>query len=326
MNHNRRRLLLCSASTVLMPIESALARSNYPNRPITFICPWPDGGTADLTMRVLSALLSQELRQAVDFKNIAGASGMAGVCSVVSAKPDGYTIGMIPITVSRMAQLGMVAFDPLKDLTYLARTYRQSVGIVVRKDSPYRTLAELLAAAKANPGKLTYGSTGYASACHIGMEELLVTSSVKMHHVAYKGGAPAMRELLGGHINALCDSISWAADIKQGKLRVLATMSERRLSQFPNVPTLRDSGIDVVVNAPNGVAAPAGLPPQVKLKLHGALKKAITSTKFKQVCDSVHAPVMYQNADAYRNYIVSDYKHQKNLIQKLKLQEQTGNI
>lgn len=326
MNQNRRRLLLCSASTMLMPIWPALARSEYPSRPITFICPWPNGGTADLTMRVLTAVLSRELRQRVELKNISGASGMVGVRSVVTAEPDGYTIGMIPITVSRMAQLGMVTFDPLKDLTYLARTYRQSVGVMVRTDSPYKTLSALLDGAKARPGNLTYGSTGFASACHIGMEELLVTAGVKMHHVAYKGGAPAMADLLGGHIDALCDSISWVADIKEGKFRLLATMSEQRLPQSPNVPTLRDAGFDVVVNAPNGVAAPAGLHPQIELKLRGALKKAIASSKFKQVCDSIQAPVMYQNAEEYRNYIVSDYEYQKNLIQKLKLKEQMRNI
>ncbi|MGV3741516.1 MAG: Bug family tripartite tricarboxylate transporter substrate binding protein [Burkholderiaceae bacterium] len=326
MKQNRRRLLLGSASAMLMPVRSALVFSDYPNRPITFICPWPVGGTADLTMRALARVLSQELLQQVDYRNITGASGMTGVRSVVTAKPDGYTIGMVPITVSRMAQLGMVNFDPLHDLTYLARTYRQSVGIVVRADSPYRTLGELMAAAKASPGNLTYGSTSFASACHIGMEEFLVAAGLKMHHVAYKGGAPAMRDLRGGQVDVLCDSISWAADVRDKKLRLLAAMSEQRLPQFSRVPTLREVGFDVVVNAPNGVAAPAGLDPQVRLKLRGALRNAVASAHFRQICESIQAPVMYQDADEYSKYVFADYERQKSLIKRLNLEEQMRNI
>lgn len=272
MHRNRRRLLLCSAAAALAPVQSVLASSSYPNRPITFICPWPMGGTADLTMRALARILSRELRQPIDFKNIAGASGMMGVRSLATARPDGYTIGMVPITVSRIAQLGMLSFDPLKDLSYLARTYRQSVGIVVRADSPYRTLAELLAAAKDSPGKLIYGSTGFASACHIGMEELLAAAGLKMHHIAYKGGAPAIADLLAGHADAVCDSVSWAAgSAEQGRLRLLACMSDQRLPEFPAVPTLIEAGFNVVVNAPNGIAVPSGLDAEVRLKLRGAL-------------------------------------------------------
>lgn len=325
INTKRRQLLLGAASGLAgaaLPFGSALAQSDYPTRPITFLCPWPAGGTADVTMRVLAKVLSEQLGQPVVFENRAGASGMIGARALATAKPDGYTIGQIPISVTRFAQLGTVTFDPLKDFTYLARASGQTFGIVVRADSPYKTLADLVAAAKANPGKLTFASAGVAGATHVGMEEFLLAAGAKMNHVPYKGGAPALTDLMGGQVDALADSSSWAPYVEQGKLRLLATWGAQRPPRFAKVPTLKEAGYDVVVDAPNGIGAPAGLDPKVAEKLGAALKKAIMSPEFKQACDRIDAPVMYQDADEYRKYVLSQYVHEKRLIEKLNLKEQ----
>ena len=327
-NKKRRQLLLGAASGLAgaaLPLGSALAQSDYPSRPITFLCPWPAGGTADVTMRALAKVLSDHLGQPVVFENRAGASGMIGARALAVAKPDGYTIGQIPISVTRFAQLGTVTFDPLKDFTYLARASGQTFGIVVRADSPYRTLADLVAAAKANPGKLTFASAGVAGATHVGMEEFLLAAGAKMNHIPYKGGAPALTDLMGGQVDALADSSSWAPYVEQGKLRLLATWGEQRPPRFAKVPTLKEAGYNVVVDAPNGIGAPAGLEPQVAEKLRVALKKAIMSPEFKQACERIDAPVMYQDADDYRKYVLSQYVHEKQLIEKLNLKEQIKN-
>lgn len=328
INIKRRQLLLGAASGLagaVLPLGSALAQSDYPNRPITFLCPWPAGGTADVTMRALAKVLSDHLGQPVVFENRAGASGMIGARALAVAKPDGYTIGQIPISVTRFAQLGTVTFDPLKDFTYLARTSGQTFGIVVRADSPYKTLAELVAAAKANPGKLTFASAGVAGATHVGMEEFLLAAGAKMNHIPYKGGAPALTDLMGGQVDALADSSSWAPYVEQGKLRLLATWGEQRPPRFAKAPTLKEAGYNLVVDAPNGIGAPAGLEPQVAEKLRVALKKAILSPEFKQACDRIDAPVMYQDAEDYRKYVLSQYVHEKRLIEKLNLKEQIKN-
>lgn len=276
-------------------------------------------------MRALAKVLSDHLGQPVVFDNRAGASGMIGARALAVAKPDGYTIGQIPISVTRFAQLGTVTFDPLKDFTYLARASGQTFGIVVRADSPYKTLADLVAAAKANPGKLTFASAGVAGATHVGMEEFLMAAGAKMNHIPYKGGAPALTDLMGGQVDALADSSSWAPYVEQGKLRLLATWGEQRPPRFANAPTLKDAGYNLVVDAPNGIGAPAGLEPQVAEKLRVALKKAILSPEFKQACDRIDAPVMYQDADDYRKYVLSQYVHEKRLIEKLNLKEQIKN-
>jgi tripartite-type tricarboxylate transporter receptor subunit TctC len=310
-----------------LPLAPAIAQgqSNYPNRPITFICPWPAGGTADITMRTLAKLLSQHLGQPVVFDNRAGATGMIGARAIAIAKPDGYTIGQIPLSVTRFAQLGTVSFDPLKDFTYLARASGQTFGIVVRADSPYKTLADLVAAAKASHGKLTYASAGVDGATHVGKEEFLMTAGAKMNHIPYKGGAPALADLMGGQVDALADSSSWAPYVEQGKLRLLATWGEQRPPRFAKTPTLKDAGYNVVVDAPNGIGAPAGLEPQVAERLRDALRKAIMSPEFKQACERIDAPVMYQDADDYRKYMLSQYVREKRLIEKLNLKEQIKN-
>lgn len=327
-NAKRRRLLigaasgLAGASAAGLPLASALAQGTYPNRPITFICPWPAGGTADVTMRALTRVLSQQLGQPIVFENRAGASGMIGARAIATAQPDGYTIGQIPISVTRFSQLGTVTFDPLKDFTYLARTSGQTFGIVVKADSPYKTLADLVAAAKKNPERITYATAGVAGATHVGMEEFCMAAGIKLIHVPYKGGAPALADLMGGQVDLLADSSSWAPHVEQGKMRLLTTWGEQRPARFKNAPTLKDAGFNVVVDAPNGIGAPAGLDPQVMTKLRDALRKAINSPEFKTACDKIDAPVMYLDADDYRQYVLAQYVRDKRLIDKLNLREE----
>jgi tripartite-type tricarboxylate transporter receptor subunit TctC len=331
INDKRRRLILGAASGLAgmtagaMPLRAALAQAAYPTRPITFICPWPAGGTADVTMRALTRVAAQHLGQTIVFENRAGASGMIGARAIAAATPDGYTIGQIPISVTRFSQLGTVTFDPLKDFTYLARTSGQTFGIVVKPDSPYKTLADMVAAAKAHPGKINYATSGIAGATHVGMEEFCMAAGIKMNHVPYKGGAPALADLLGGQVDVLADSSSWASHVQQGKLRLLATWGERRPERFKNAPTLKEAGYDVVVDAPNGIGAPHGLDPQIEAKLRDAFRKAVLSPEFKQACDRIDAPVMYLDAEEYRKFVLSQYVHEKRLIEKLNLKEQLKN-
>jgi tripartite-type tricarboxylate transporter receptor subunit TctC len=187
--------------------------SAYPERPITFVCPWPAGGTADLTMRALASAAAKTLGQTIVVENKAGASGMLGLRALATAKPDGYTIGQIPISVTRFSQLGSVPVDPLKDLAYIARTSGQTFGIAVRAESPYKTLKDLVAAAKTSPGRITYASAGIGGATHVGMEEFALVAGVQFNHIPYKGGAPALQDLLGGQVDALADSSSWAPHV-----------------------------------------------------------------------------------------------------------------
>jgi tripartite-type tricarboxylate transporter receptor subunit TctC len=246
---------------------------------------------------------------------------MIGAMALASAKPDGYTIGQIPISVTRFSQLGTLAADPRKDFTYIARTSGQTFGIAVPANSPFKTLKDFVAHAKANPGKVTYAHAGVGGATHVGMEEFASVAGIQFNHVPYKGGSEALQGVLGGHVDALADSSSWAPHVEAGKLRLLATWGELRTARFKDVPTLRELGYDVVVDAPNGIGAPKGLNPAVAAKLRDAFRQAANSPEFKAVIDKLDAPLLYLDGPDYEKYVHTVYQKETVLIDKLKLRE-----
>jgi len=308
------------AGSLLLPAGSARAQG-YPERPISFICPWPAGGTADQSMRALCGVASRVLGQPIAVENKAGASGMIGAKALASAKPDGYTIGQIPISVTRFAQLGTLQADPRKDFTYLARTSGQTFGIAVAANAPFKTLKDLVDHAKANPGKLTYAHAGLGGATHVGMEEFAAAAGIQLSNVPYKGGAEALQGVLGGHVDALADSSSWAPHVEAGKLRLLATWGEQRTARFKDTPTLKEFGYNVVVDAPNGIGAPKGMDPAVAQKLRDAFRQAVASPEFKQIADKLDAPLLYLDGPDYEKYVHMVYQKETVLIDKLKLRE-----
>ena len=318
----RRQLVLGALSaTALTATSSRLSAQTWPERSITFICPWPAGGTADQSMRALCSVAARVLGQSIAVENKVGASGMIGAKALASAKPDGYTIGQIPISVTRFSQLGTLAADPRKDFTYIARTSGQTFGIAVPANSPFKTLKDFVAHAKANPGKVTYAHAGVGGATHVGMEEFASVACIQFNHVPYKGGSEALQGVLGGHVDALADSSSWAPHVEAGKLRLLATWGELRTARFKDVPTLRELGYDVVVDAPNGIGAPKGLDPAVAAKLRDAFRQAANSPEFKTVIDKLDAPLLYLDGPDYEKYVHTVYQKETVLIDKLKLRE-----
>ena len=318
----RRQLVLGALSaTALTATSSRLSAQTWPERSITFICPWPAGGTADQSMRALCSVAARVLGQSIAVENKVGASGMIGAKALASAKPDGYTIGQIPISVTRFSQLGTLAADPRKDFTYIARTSGQTFGIAVPANSPFKTLKDFVAYAKANPGKVSYAHAGVGGATHVGMEEFASVAGIQFNHVPYKGGSEALQGVLGGHVDALADSSSWAPHVEAGKLRLLATWGELRTARFKDVPTLRELGYDVVVDAPNGIGAPKGLDPAVAAKLRDAFRQAANSPEFKTVIDKLDAPLLYLDGPDYEKYVHTVYQKETVLIDKLKLRE-----
>jgi len=328
LNPMRRRVLISGAAAaasgtagLILPGTGQAAAAEYPERPITFICPWPVGGTADQSMRALCQVASGILKQSIVVDNRAGASGMIGTKALARANPDGYTIGQIPISVTRFSQLGMLQMDPRTELTYLARTSGQTFGMAGPTSSRFKTLQDVGAAAKASPGRFTYAHAGIGGATHVGMEQFALAAGVKFNAIAYKGGAAALQDVLAGQVDLLADSSSWAPHVEAGKLRLLATWGEQRASRFKDTPTLKELGYDVVVEAPNGIGAPKGLPPAIEKKLRDAFRQAVASPEFKQVAARLDAPVMYLDGPDYKKYVASVYAQETQLIQKLKLRE-----
>src|SRR5258706_2431555 len=253
--------------------SSAFAQG-YPNRPIRLICPWPAGGPTDTHLRKLSELASKHLGQPIIVENKPGAAGMIGPAGMArTAAPDGYTISQLTINALRQPHMQKVDWDPLKDFTYIIGVSGYTFGVVVKSDSPIKSLADMIAYAKANPGKFSYGSTGIGTSPHLLVEELATKAGVQLLHVPFKGNADSTQALMGGHTMAQSDSTGWGKFVDAGSFRLLVTFGEQRTRW--GAPTAKELGYDVVSYSPYGIAGPKGMDPKVVKILHDAFKKAM---------------------------------------------------
>ncbi|HET9338588.1 MAG TPA: tripartite tricarboxylate transporter substrate binding protein, partial [Casimicrobiaceae bacterium] len=204
-------------------LASAALAQPFPSHPVTLIVPWPAGGSTDQVMRALATATEKYLGQTIVIENKGGAGGILGATALVTAKPDGYTVAQMPITVFRLPHSTKVAFDPLADFTWLIGISGYTFGVVVRADSPWKTWQELVDYAKANPGKLTYGTPGANTSLHVTMEDIAYRNNLKWTQVPFRGNADNMQALLGGHVDISADATGWGPMVDAGKFRLLVT-------------------------------------------------------------------------------------------------------
>ena len=252
----------------------------YPARPIRLVVPFPPGGAVDFYARVVQQPLSEALGQQVVIDNKAGASGMVGAEIVAKSLPDGYTLllGNIASLAINVGLYAKMPYDPLKDLTAIVRTVDVNYAMVVHPSVPANTVPELVAYARANPGKLSYGSAGSGSLPHLGTELFKTQTGIDMLHVPYKGGGPMVTDLLGGTIQiVIADQANLMPHVQSGKLRALAVATTKRSPNFPGLPTIAESGVaGYDSTACQGLAGPAGLPPEVVKRLNEAVNTVVT--------------------------------------------------
>lgn len=306
-------LMWCLVSGIVV------AEVKYPTQPITFIVPWPAGGTADGSMRALAESMSKDLQVPIIVENRPGASGILGVRQLLSAKADGYTIGQIPLAITRYAHMGTINFDPLSDVKYLGRTAGLTFGLVVNSSSPIKTFNDYVAYAKANPGKLSYGSTGVGTSTHVYMEDMADQLGITLNHVPFKGGSDNLNAILGNHTDSMMDSSVWTSHVQSGKLRLLAVFTDKRVESFPNVPTMSELGVKISGAAPNGVGAPKGLDPKIARILENAVEKAAKDTPHIEALRKYDMPLMWMNSNDYTNYVQTVYERERKLVDKLNL-------
>jgi tripartite-type tricarboxylate transporter receptor subunit TctC len=271
-------LRILAATLALCGGMPALAQP-YPSKPVRFIVPFPPGGAVDYFARAVQVRLTAELGQAVVIDNRIGASGMIGTDFVAKSPPDGYTllIGNIATLAMNVGVYSKMPYDPARDLTPIMQTVVVNYALVVHPSVPAATVPELIAHARANPGKLSYGSAGSGSAPHLSMELLKSLAGVDVVHVPYKGGGPMVADLLGGQVQmTIGDQANLMPHTKTGKLRALAVGSPQRAPGYPELPTIAEAGFaGFEAGAWQGVAGPAGLPPEVVLRMHAALEKVM---------------------------------------------------
>jgi tripartite-type tricarboxylate transporter receptor subunit TctC len=292
-----RRTILVSA---LAAPSIARAQSDYPNRTIRLVVPWPPGASADAFLRVMAEQTGKRLGQQMVPDNKAGANGSLSGVALKDARPDGYTLGQIHTGTFRAALMtDKPAYDPLTDFTYIIQLSGSVHGIVVRADSPWKTLEELIAAAKANPTKLNYGTFGPASVQNLTMVDLQQRLGIELTHVPYRGGSELYQGLLGSQIDVVADASGWIPLVQSGQFRLLVVWGSKRMALFPEVRTLKEAGIDLEVNSPYGVCGPKGMDPAVVKKIHDAMKEALYSPEVQAVMDKFNMPVLYLDTAAY---------------------------
>jgi tripartite-type tricarboxylate transporter receptor subunit TctC len=311
------------AGIVLCALWTVAGAQDYPTKPITMIVPFPPGGVADIVGRPLAASMEKHLKQPVVVTNRTGAGGAVGMTAAAKAAPDGYTVlttlSSISIFPVSDPLNGKAAPYELKDFAPIALLTADPTVLVVRADSPYKTIQEFIAGAKANPGKINYSSSGVYGTLHVAMEMFANAAGIKLFHVPYQGGGPALTALLGGQVEALASGPSAAAaQMKAGKVRVLASWSTERLKLLPDVPTFNELGYkDVEFYIWAGMVVPAATPAPIQQKLREAVRAAVNDPAFSGAMEKVGSPLAYLDAPQFKKYWDADAARLKVALQKI---------
>jgi tripartite-type tricarboxylate transporter receptor subunit TctC len=298
--------------------------AGFPNKPITLIMSWPAGTGIDLWHRAMGEAAGKVLGQPVVVENRTGASGTAGPAGMAAtAKPDGYTISHIPITMFRLPFMQKAPWDPISDFTYIIHISGFMFGVTVRADSPFKTFKDMIEWARANPGKLTYGSPGAGTSLHIGMEQIAGQEGIKWTMVPFKGGPETHAALLGGHVMAAAEGQGWWPHVDAGQERVLCIWTERRHPRLPDTPTLQELGYPFVFDSPFGIAGPRGMDPAIAKKLHDAFKEAMSDPKAMEIQKRYDYVNRYMNSEDYARFVMAQVAEQKAVIERLGLAKKT---
>ena len=277
--------LACAAPFAALPGNVA-AQAAYPSKPITIVVPFSAGGTTDILARIVGQSLGTELGQTVIIDNKPGAGGNIGAQAAARAPADGYTLlmGTVGTHAINAALYKKMPFDPAKDFAPISRVAMVPNVLVVPVSQPYKTVGQVIAAAKAQPGKLTFASSGSGTSIHLSGELFKSVTGIDISHIPYKGSAPAVTDLLGGQVTMMFDNLpSSMQHIRSGKLRAIAVTSAKRSPELPDVPTVAESGVKgFEATSWFGLFAPAATPPEVVAKLNAAVVKLLANADVKK--------------------------------------------
>ena len=301
------------AAALLAAAAGAAAQEQYPARQLTMIVPYPPGGFVDLTARPYAAAMEKYLKQPVAISNRGGAAGAVGTTAAANAKPDGYTIVMAASSISSIPEVDRL-FDrkpafTLDQLAPIALLWTDPVYFVVLADSQWKSMKELMTAAKQRDGQMSYSSSGLYGAIHLPIEMVLQSAGVKMRHLPTSGGGPANTALLGGHVDmTAAGPASIAGHIKAGKFRALAGSGAKRLEMLPDVPTLAEAGYKVEYYVWVGMWAPAGTPEPVMKVLRDVARRSADDADFKGAMAKLNTPLSYMDAPEFQKFWERDVK------------------
>jgi tripartite-type tricarboxylate transporter receptor subunit TctC len=326
-----RRTLLQTAAALATPLalpalaplaHAQAAAATWPNGPIRLLIAFPAGGPTDITMRVLAENVSRIVGQPVVVENRPGAGGTLPAQQLLTAQPDGLVLAQIPLGVFRLPFTTRLSWDPLQDLSYIIGITGYAFGVVVPADSPFKTWADLINFARANPGKLDYGSTGVLTSPHLTMEDIAQRMNLQFNHIPYKGSADLMAAILGGQIMAAADSTGFAPHVEAGRLRLLNTWGAQRLARFPDAPTLQELGVPIVQASPYGLGGPKGMAPALVQRIHDVFKQAMEMPNHVDALARYDQALMHMSPAEYTNFARETSTRERALVEKLGLLRQ----
>ncbi len=322
---SRRDFLASSARALVLAlafVRTAFGQDVYPSKPITLVVPFPPGGVADIVGRPFADALSRELKVPVVIENKPGAGGGIGMGAVAKAKPDGYALLLALSSISILPEadkvLGRAPLYQLDQFTPIARLTADPTVLAVRAETPWKTLQDFIDDAKKRPGAITYGSSGNYGTMHMPMEMFAHAANVKLLHVPFTGGGPAVVALLGGQVDALSTGPSTVLQhVKAGKVRILASWGDHRLASLPEVKTLSESGYEAVFFQWSALFAPAATPQPIVERLRAAARVAAADAQFVNTLTTLETPVQYLDAPEIRRFWEADAKKLAEAVQRL---------
>lgn len=316
----KRRALVLGG--LMLPAWPASAQEAYPSKPIQMIVPFPPGGVADITARPVAHVMGRLIKQSIVVVNKPGAGGSVGAAQAARATPDGYTILMALSSISVLPVAdrlqGRPAAYELDQFAPIALISADPTVLVVRADGPHKSLKDLVDAAKAKPGTINYGSSGVYGTLHVAMEIFAQAADIKLFHIPYQGGGPAVAALLGGQIDALASGPAPAiGQIKAGKMRALAVWGDKRLASMPDVPSMKELGYDATFYIWSGLFAPAATPQPIMTALRDATKRTVEDPEFKEAMAKVETPIAYLDAPEFKTFLDRDAARLKIAVERI---------
>jgi len=320
---SRRKILrLASGFAVAAASTQAANAQVFPQRPVTLIVPFTAGGTTDVVLRALAAASEKHLGQPIVIENRSGASGTLGPAQMAAtAKPDGYTISQISFVVFRESLVRQTDYNPASDFSYIIGLSAFTFGVAVRSDAPWKTFLEFLADAKARPDQINYGITAPNGLPNTTMLQIAKQRGIRWTSVPFKGISDAINALLGGHIHAIADSTGWAPQVNSRQFRQLVFFGEARTKNWPDVPTLKELGIDLVASGPFGLAGPKGMDASIVKTLHDAFRAGMAEQSFLEVISRLNQELWYLNSADYQAYALRTLEAEKRVVRELGLKE-----
>lgn len=323
----RRRVTAALVACALAPAlgrAPARAQPRFPSRPIVLWVPWPAGGATDITLRVLAELAGRRLGQKVVVENRPGAGGTLAMPALQHAAPDGHTVAQMPQTVFRAPWVQKLGWDPIRDTTPILQLSGVTFGIVTASASPLRSLADILQWARDNPGALTVSTNGVGTTPHLVMDQIFGRSGLSYIHVPYKGTAEQMLAVASGQVMVGVNSNGFAPFVDSGQLRLLVTFGEQRTRRWPQVPTLRELGLDIVASSPYGLAGPRGLPRDIVATLHDAFRAALLDPLHLAELARYDQEPAYLGPEDYGQAMRDAYAAERQVVERLGLARPGG--